>query len=511
MEPASAAQVSASHLSFEWPNGNLQFSDLSFSFSKGRSALVGVNGAGKTTLAKILSGEMRPTSGELRIEKPVRYLAQDEKAPLGMIAAEYLSSLWDSPTLQPELWTALLDGISLEKELHLLSGGEWVRVRIAHALTFEGQFLILDEPTNNLDKKGKKALFEFIKNYRDPILIISHDRELLNLVDQIYELSSLGMKAYQGNYDVYEEQKRSELHSLESKIEHAKKEKKKAERAHSEKLRSQEKRIRKGDREAKKGGIPRIVAGGLKRKAQETLGRIQTNEAKRSQRLKEELKSLNALKEESSLLYLKMKHEKIPEGKILFELNDVNVHFPESSTPLWRDSLSWTAKGPIRIAIEGGNGAGKSTLIKILTAEMERSWVVGEVKPVSVPTAVLDQEYKILNNEKSVLENVYESTDLDEVECRNQLALFQFTKDQVFQKVESLSGGEKLKAALAKILLSSPPFQLLILDEPTNNLDLPSLKILEGALNQYEGALIVISHDQHFLANIGVTGSYVLI
>lgn len=503
-------QVAGRAIGFEWPNGEILFSNLSFSFGPFRYGLVGPNGVGKSTFAKILMGELKPSDGELQVTHHVTYLAQYEDPPLQTVA-EYLISLWDNPNSQPELWGPLLQKISMEAPLRNLSGGEWMRVRLAKALSHGGGLLILDEPTNNMDLEARALILDFVKSYKDSLLIISHDRLLLDHVDMIYELSNQGLSLYSGSYSSYKEQKEAEVRLQEENLDRARREKKRLEREHKEKLKTQEKRARKGARDAKKGGIPRIVAGGLKRRAEETLGKIQSKEEKRVEKAKANFKEVYEGIKQEDVIGFELPETSLPEGKLVFELDNINVRFPGKGQNLWASPVSLIMKGPKRLALKGPNGSGKSTLIKILLDQLDSSIRInGKRQMGSVFTAYLDQSYSLLDNEKSVFENVMDCSRYDRTEIRNHLARFRFTAEKVHQNVKDLSGGEKLKAALAKILLADPAPQFLVLDEPTNNLDLSSLEVLEEALNLYQGALLVVSHDEVFLKNIKIDESYLV-
>ena len=496
-------QVTARSLCYELPRGEVLFSNISFTWNFRRCALVGPNGVGKSTLAKIISGALTTTRGELLTDHKALYLAQLQERVSGTVA-EYLMSLWESPLADSSLWGPLLQDIPLERAVSDLSGGEWTRVRIAETLSQGAGLLILDEPTNNLDREARILIRDFVRRYSGALLVISHDRELLEEVDGIWELSSQGLQSYGGSYSQYEEQKSAERELLADRIDRARREKKKVEKEHQEKLRTQEKRMRAGEAVAEKGGIPRIIVGGLKRRAQETHGKIQAREEKRVEKSKEDLSSLIQSQKMETRLGLDLTASAVPEGKLIFELQDFNLRY-ENQNFLWSEPLTLTMRGPQRWALAGRNGAGKSSLIKALLGQMPLSFCEGVCRLGEVQVRLLDQQYSLLNPDLSVLENILEQGAHDPVQVRNQLARFQFMGEMVNRQVHDLSGGEKLKAALAKIFLSDPAAQFLILDEPTNNLDLDSLQVLETALLDFKGALLVVSHDEKFLQAVGVS------
>lgn len=493
-------QVTATSLGFELPQGQILFRDLSFTLGSKRYALVGPNGVGKSTLAKILANELSPSSGSIERSHAVNYLAQDEIRP-NTTVAEAIHDLWEATHIDADVWHPLIENMNLDSSLSTLSGGEWTRIRIARALIRPSGLLILDEPTNNLDQPGRQFIHQFADRYQGGLLIVSHDRELLEHVDVTLELSNQGLSSYGGNYSFYKEQKDHERSVLDDKMNRIKREKKKGERERTEKIHAQEKRMRKGQKDGDQGSLPRILIGGRKRRAQVTQGKILRNEDARVENTRAELAVLLEQRKTETLLGIEFDHTSLPNGKTVFHLENVNVQFPDQSQPLWKKPISLVMAGPQRLALIGANGSGKSTLIRL---------ILENVKKRNILTAVMDQQYSLLNPQESVFENVQKSTDMNAVELRNRLARFQFMSEQVHQKVDSLSGGEKLKASLAKILLSSPAPQFLILDEPTNNLDISSLEVLEAALQEFQGALLVVSHDPVFLKNIGIEREYIL-
>lgn len=502
--------LAAKSLSYELPQGDSLFHSISFNLQTQKYGLVGPNGVGKSTLAKILAGELTPTSGQLEISSPVYYFSQDQLRPEQTVG-ELLMPLWESPAVNEPLWSQWTGNISLESSLSNLSGGEWMRVRLALSLTFTGGLLILDEPSNNLDGEGRMFVREFVKTTPNALLLISHDRQLLREVDTVLELSNQGMSIYGGNYDFYEKQKTQERELHAKRIDTARREKKKKEREYHDKLKQQEQRMRRGEKLAARGGIPRLIMGLIKEKAQNSHNRIQSLERQRKEEAGQSFQNLLQSQKTENFLNLHLPETSVPAGKLIFEIEDFNFKYTQESSYMWKENLHLIMQGPRRWALAGNNGAGKTTLLKLLMSpEGLEGFREGSLKKAPLPFAYLDQQYSVLNPKMTLLENVMESTAKDEIEIRNQLAHFQFYGEKVYQKIHSLSGGEKLKAALAKILLADPAPQFLILDEPTNNLDLGSLEVLEEALRAYEGALLVVSHDEEFLSEIDIEEIFVL-
>lgn len=351
-------QATGKSLSYELPHGQKLFSEISFTWNFRRCGLVGPNGVGKSTLARLLACELIADSGDLTLSHQVIYLAQTQ-SPSRQTVAEYLSSIWDGALRDPVMLDLLLGQIPMERELPQLSGGEWTRVRIAEALSRSGGLLILDEPTNNLDRQARRVVIDFVRRFQGDLLIISHDRELLEEVDGIWELSSQGLCSYGGGFSSYEIQKEAERSLLNEKITRARCEKKKLEREHQEKLRSQEKRMRRGKQIADKGGLPRILIGKLKRQAQQTCGRIQRQEEERVQDSRGKLLELVRSEKRESLLGLDLPEGSLPEGKLVFEISNFNLGF-SAGNYLWSQDLTCSMLGPRRWALSGANGSGKN-------------------------------------------------------------------------------------------------------------------------------------------------------
>ena len=441
-------QVTLRSLGYEHPQGDKLFQNISISLSEKRYGLVGPNGVGKSTLAKILAGDLEGYKGEVEKSHPITYFSQRFDFP-DVTVAEYIADLWDKPMVEPSVWLPLLDGIALERSLLRLSGGEGMRVRLARATALSSGLLILDEPTNNLDRESRERVYDFAKGYQGALLVISHDRELLNEVEAILELSSQGLTLYGGNYDFYKEERDAERERDAVALELARKEKKKSEREYQQKITSQEKRMRAGKKLGESGSLPRIIVGGLKRQAQVTLAKTHVRAEKSVEKAREDFRAVWEETKKESFFALSLPETSIPEGKLIMELESFNFRYHDQEQNLWTENLDFVVKGPRRWALAGANGSGKSTLIEALIQgpRMKRGSASGTGRIADIPWAYLDQTYSLLEPEKSVLENVMDSSRYDLKETRNLLAFFQFFGEKVHQQTKSLSEGEKLKCS----------------------------------------------------------------
>jgi ATPase subunit of ABC transporter with duplicated ATPase domains len=488
--------VTGSDVSFEFPNGRTLFTGLNFSIESKLTALVGPNGVGKTSLAGLLTGELEPTKGVIRRHGAIILFAQ-RQPPAPVPVDEFLGLDY--------VWTAigheLLAGIKPQTLCTHLSGGQWMRARLARALT--DQFLILDEPTNDLDREGRDALLRFLRERPGGSLLISHDRECLQLCEEVFELSNRGLSKFGGDWSSYMEARELERDNLWQALQNAKRERDTTQTARIEQTARQEKRNRQGTKTASRGGMPKILIGARKRRAQTTTGKIDVSTLRRANDAVRAAHEAFAELKIDPTMYAELMGREIPEQKLIAETRGFNIRFQDWIYPKDLD-LSW--RGNVRIALKGGNGSGKSSLLKmIMGANFETR---GEFRAGRVNTLYLDQRCDILDDTKSIFENVRDASLLSESEIRNGLAKFLFAKETVFQNVASLSGGERLRAALARGLLSTEKPELLILDEPTNNLDLANIEFLERLVAGFRGAVIIISHDEVFLKNCRATTEF---
>ncbi|OWO93503.1 ABC transporter [Rhizobium esperanzae] len=517
------ASITLSQISWATPDGRPLFSDLDLSFGRDRSGLVGRNGVGKTTLLKLISGQIRPQSGTVAVSGSVGVLRQsvrvaaDEtiadlfgvaatlellrRAEAGAATADELASAdW---ALEARIATALnRTGLDAEPQtlLAALSGGQRTRAALAALIFSEPDFLLLDEPTNNLDREGREAVITLISGWRAGAVIVSHDRELLESVDQIVELTSLGATRYGGNWSHYRERKALELAAARHDLADAEKRTAEIARKAQANVERQAHRDSAGRKMAAKGGIPRIMLGGMKERSETTGGdNARLAERRRAQAL-EEAKAAREKIEILQPLSVNLPPTGLPASKIVLKIDGVTAGY-RPDEPVIGD-LSFDVTGPERIAITGPNGSGKTTLLALITGEL-KAWT-GTVA-VMTGFAMLDQKVGLLDPSASIRDNFRRiNPQADENTCRAALARFMFRADAALQTVSSLSGGQLLRAGLACTLGAAPP-PLLILDEPTNHLDIDSISAVEAGLRAYDGALIVVSHDEMFLESIGIT------
>ncbi|MBX9450868.1 MAG: ATP-binding cassette domain-containing protein [Mesorhizobium sp.] len=514
--------LSIHDLSFRLPDGRPLFENLNLAFGSERTGLVGRNGIGKSSLIAILAGDLRPTSGAVRGSARVALLRQVadasddetvaslfgvvdrlallEKIEAGSASVEEIAEAdW---TLEARLDKALADvglaGIAPGRQLVSLSGGQRTRAALA-ALSFdEPDMILLDEPTNNLDRDGRKMLHGFLESWKGGAIAVSHDRELLNRMDRIVELSSHGARSYGGGYDAYREQRDAEKALAEREAEAADRNARQVARAAQAARERQAKRDSAGRKARATSSDPKILLDARQQRAEATAARNSGIAGRLEAEAQERLsRSLEAL-ERVTPFTAGVASRAVPAGKLLVDARNLAVGF--DGRPLATITLNVT--GPERIAIVGPNGAGKSTLLKTLASIIPP--LGGELR-VEASLAFFDQHVSLLEPRMSILEN-YRRINLgaSEFECRSALARYAFRADAALQVVGTLSGGERLRAGLACVAAGQTPPELLILDEPTNHLDLDSVAEVEDGLNTFGGALLVVSHDEAFLEAIGI-------
>ncbi|MDX2274503.1 MAG: ABC-F family ATP-binding cassette domain-containing protein [Hyphomonadaceae bacterium] len=518
-----AANIVVSRLGWSTPEGRSLFSDLDLSFGAERAGLVGCNGVGKSTLLKLITGELSPRAGSVTVQGHLGVLRQDmrpgegetiarafgaetalallARAEAGQASADDLAQAdW---TLEARIIECLARvGLEahMETPLAALSGGQQARVRLAALLFAEPDFLLLDEPTNNLDAEGRAAIAQVLANWRGGAIVISHDRALLDTMDAIVELTSLGAKRYGGNWTAYRERKALELAAAERDLVEAERRVGQVDERAQAAVERQARRDRAGRAKAMRGDIPKIITGAMKRNAENTKAESTLIAERRRAQALEDVAEARQRLEVLAPFSVDVPPTGLAAGKVVLRLDQVCAGYEPARLII--EGVSATIVGPERVALVGPNGSGKTTLLAVLTGRLE-PWS-GEAR-LFASYALLDQHVSLLNPADSIRDNFRRlNPDSDENACRAALARFKFRADAALQLASTLSGGEMLRAGLACVLGVKPP-QLLILDEPTNHLDIDSIEVLEAGLRAFDGALLVVSHDEAFLSNIGVT------
>jgi ATPase subunit of ABC transporter with duplicated ATPase domains len=488
-------------------NEKILFENISFSVPAGEKvAIVGRNGIGKSVLLKIIVGELEASSGEV-LKPSISYFPQKfqdyssvadvfglekQVVSLGKISEglEDYSSLeghWDCEEIilkKMELFGLKFD---LLRKFSSLSGGEKTKLILASRL--DGDFLLLDESTNNMDRAGRRVLYDFVKNWKGGLLCVSHDRELLSLVDKIVEMRTTGLFAYGGNFDFWQKQKQLEEDAQQKNYNDALRH----EKIKRDQTQDNLERFQRGF--GKKGmldpyGKLKAVNIHYDKNILKTLVKANDKMEDANTNIKEIQKTMDL----SNNIYFKFNESKFTH-KILVEVQDLTFYYGK---PLLQN-FNLLLKGGERIAIEGGNGSGKTTLLRLLQGKIEP--LQGKVRVNTDKIAHLDQHCDFLLPHLSILENIILNKK-SEKENRDQLASFLFWTESVHKIVKDLSGGERLRAALACLLEQDT--ELLLLDEPTNNMDLEGLEMLEKILGSYNGGLVMVSHDEEFKRKIGI-------
>ncbi|MEV5602665.1 ribosomal protection-like ABC-F family protein [Streptomyces sp. NPDC052299] len=524
----SDASLICSNLSFSWPDDTPVFSGLSFSVGSGRTGLVAPNGSGKSTLLRLLAGELRPSAGSVTVDGTLGYLPQSLPLTGDLSVAEVLGvdaviraldavesgdvdekhfavigDDWDiEERTRAQLDRLGLDGVALDRSIGTLSGGQVVSLGLAAQLLKRPDVLLLDEPTNNLDLDARLRLYDTLESWNGTLLLVSHDRALLDRMERIAELGGSELRLYGGNFTAYEEAVRAEQEVAEKNVRNAEQELKREKREMQQARERAERRASNAARNLKNAGLPRIFAGNMKRGAQEAAGKSGQTHAARVGEAQARLDEAGRAVRDEQRITLDLPDTDVPAGRTVLLAEELRVRLG-GREQFAGDGVGLTIRGPERIALTGPNGAGKSTLLRLVNGDLQPD--SGTVRRADGRIAYLSQRLDLLDLGRTVAENFAAyAPHREEAERMNLLARFLFRGDRAHLPVGVLSGGERLRATLACVLCAEPAPQLLLLDEPTNNLDLVSAGQLESALASYRGAFVVVSHDERFLERIGV-------
>lgn len=514
--------ITLTDVRLQWPDGTTALTGISGTFGVGRTGLVGSNGAGKSTLLRLIAGVLTPTSGRISTNGEVGYLPQTltlktdstvadllgigpklralraiESGDAGVENFEIVGDDWDIETRADESLRHIgFSGSDLDRNVGEISGGEAMLVAITGLRLQRTAITLLDEPTNNLDRDARARLSGLITSWPGTLVVVSHDLSLLELMDNTAELHAGELTVFGGPYSAWrshmDEQQAAAVQAAQAAKQAVKIEKRQRQDAETKLA----KRARTGQSsyDNKKGS--KILMNQRASDAQVSAGKLRSGSDDKVNAARTALDEASSRIREEERISLNLPDPDVPRGRRIAELRGTNRAF--------------FVEGPERVAIIGANGVGKTTLLERVVAgeslpdndevsDVVESGTAGG-RLLTGRAGYLRQRLDGLDDAATTLENVQASApSVPEGEIRNQLARFLLRGDSVYRPVHTLSGGERFRVSLARLLFADPPPQVLILDEPTNNLDIQSVDQLVEALNAYRGAVILVSHDDDFL------------
>ena len=516
-------------VSYAHPNKEQLFTDIDLVINKhDKIALIGNNGTGKSTLLKILAGALQPSKGAIKAGSKPYYLPQtigqfenktiaealsiDKKLNAlnailnGEATEENMTLIGDDWSLQERCHEAFaawnLGDIALTQKMATLSGGQKIKVFLAGILIHRPEIVLLDEPSNHLDKETRKKLYEYISLARETLVVVSHDRTLLNLLETVFELDKHGITAYGGNYDFYEEQKRIAGQALKQQVREHEKTLRKARDTARETQERRQKLEARGKKKQEKAGLPTISMNTFRNNAEKSSARLKDAHGEKLESLSKDLDNLRNALPETNKMRLDFDNAALHKGKKLVTIIDANFAYDDRF--MWTRGLNLEIFSGDRLAIHGANGSGKTTLIKMILAELPPT--KGTIETTQPNIIYIDQDYSLLSSSRSVYEQAqtFNTGNLHEHEIGNRLTRFLFPKDSWSRPCTALSGGERMRLSLCCLNIGTQAPDMIILDEPTNNLDIENITVLTTAIGEYQGTLIVVSHDEYFLREIGI-------
>lgn len=517
------------NISYIHPDKELLFDNIHLTVNaRDKIALTGNNGSGKSTLLKIITGELYASGGQLAVDTAPYYVPQifgqynhltvaealgiEKKLNAlkeildGTVTENNLDLLGDDWMIEERCKEALdywhLTGLDLTQKIGSLSGGQKTKVYLAGISIQQSGLVLLDEPSNHLDIAGRQLLYDFIRSAPYALVVVSHDRKLLNLLDTVCELDKRGITVYGGNYDFYAEQKQMQSAALNHDIHNREKALRKAREKELETLERRQKADARGKKKQEKAGVARIMMNTLRNNAENSTSKAQSVHIEKTGNISRELQELRSALPDIDKMKFGFDNSGLHKGKIVFIANEINYGYNHRF--LWKENLSFQIKSGERIALKGLNGSGKTTLIRIVLGALEPQ--AGTVYRAGSKPVYIDQDYSLIDNGLKVYEQAQKAnvSAWQEHEIKTRLSRFLFAKDDWNKPCSALSGGEKMRLMLCCLTISDRSPDFIILDEPTNNLDISNIEILAAAVNEYQGTLMVVSHDEYFLKQISI-------
>lgn len=521
--------LSIQQLGYVHPDLQPLFSGLNaFIPAQKKVALVGDNGVGKSILLKLIAGTLTASEGTVHTLSKAYYIPQivgqfdhltiaqalhvDKKLAAltailnGSIDAQNYTELDDDWTIEERCKEAFgywqLTSFDMNTPLKELSGGQKTKVFLCGLTIHQPALILLDEPTNHLDTDSRQLLMDFILHSKQTYLIVSHDRGLLNQMEEIWELTPKGLNKFGGNYSFFKEQKLLSDEALAQQLKNKEHEIRKARQTERETLERQHKLNARGKKKNATGGIPTIMLNKLRNSGEASSAKLKAAHTGKRESL---VKELDQLKDQLIIkdgMRLELDNTKLHFGKKLIQANGLNFAYTDSN--LWKENLNFEINCGQRLAIKGANGSGKSTLLNLITKKIQPT--AGSLLLQYNSIIYIDQDYSLLNEKLTLFEQaeLFNQTGLLEHEINIYLTRFLFYQRDWNKPCSKLSGGEKMRLLLCCINIQRTAPDIIILDEPTNNLDIQSIEILTEAIKAYKGSLLVVSHDETFLEELGI-------
>ncbi|WP_353721097.1 ribosomal protection-like ABC-F family protein [Dyadobacter sp. 676] len=522
-------------VTYAHPNRDVLFTDINLTVNRhDKIALIGNNGAGKSTLLGILAGRLKPAAGAAGADSKPYYVPQllgqfnhltvaealgvhDKLLALKEILEGHLTDInlelldddWGIEERCQEAFAHWqLNGVTLAQPMATLSGGQKTKVFLAGIIIHEPEIVLLDEPSNHLDVDSRSILYDYIRSTNHTLVVVSHDRTLLNLLDTVCELGKRGVTTYGGNYDFYVEQKAIENEALNQDVKAREKALRKAREVERESMERQQKLDARGKRKQEKAGLPTIVQNAFRNNAERSTARMKGIHAEKVDGIARELSDLRSELPAADKMKVDFDNSSLHRGKILVTAEHINYTYTDRA--LWDLETGFQITSGERIAIKGANGSGKTTLLRMILGELQPA--TGTIVRADFKSVYIDQDYSLIDNTLTVYEQAWKfnSGALQEHDIKTRLNRFLFTREYWDKPCVDLSGGEKMRLMLCSLAIATQAPDMIVLDEPTNNLDIQNIGILTAAINEYRGTIIVVSHDAHFLREIGVGREIVL-
>ncbi|GAA2189703.1 ABC-F family ATP-binding cassette domain-containing protein [Leucobacter alluvii] len=512
---SASSAISLHRLSYHWPDGSPALVDVSGTFPSGRTGLTGRNGAGKSTLLKLIAGTLKPTSGSisavgdvaalpqlltlhrdqtiaalLGIERTLDGLRAIESGDVDVRHFDAVGDDWDIESRAAEALDRIgFSTADLDRSVATVSGGEAMLIAITGLRLRRAPITLLDEPTNNLDRSTRARLGEFVDDWPGTLIVVSHDVELLERMEHTAEIHDGALSTFGGPFSAWREHREVEQAAAEQAARAAQQALKVEKRQRVEAETKLARRERAGRKTQLSGDIPKILAGRRANSAQVAAGSMRSSLDAYVRPAQAAVDDADARVRRDERVSVDLPDPSVPRGRRLIELDGADH-------PI-------VVQGPERVALVGANGTGKSTLLERLVRGSSGAGPTGRL--LTNRFGYLPQRLDGLIDTASALENVQAVAPATPPGAiRNGLARLLLRGSSADRPVGSLSGGERFRVSLARLLLADPPAEVLILDEPTNNLDLASIGQLTDALNAYRGAILIVSHDIAFLDTLRI-------